>query len=70
MANHTHMKEKLEQYVGKEFMLPFKDMRIRVKALDVKERWGNTLIEVSPVSGSGSFWVTEGSLIQPYNCEM
>jgi len=60
------MKEELARFVDKEFiMMPTKNLnfKVKVKALDVKKAFNNTLVLVSPLSGEGSMWVYESGLM-------
>ena len=57
--------KELQKYIGKEYILPIKGIRIPVKVVDVKENWGRVILEVEPTSGEGSAWFERGSLFDP-----
>lgn len=56
------MKEKIAKYVGKGAIVNLQGLRVAVKILDIKERWGRLRYLVSPLSGSGEIWVEHLSI--------
>jgi hypothetical protein len=48
--------------IGKEKLLVAAFMNVRVRILDAREVWGKVQYQITPVAGSGTKWVDEGSL--------
>lgn len=48
------------QMIGKEGFIRLGELNVRVRILDVKNRFGNTDYQISPVGGSGNQWVLSG----------
>lgn len=54
--------KELAQAIGKTAYLRTESFQVKVTISDVKQAYGNTRYEVTPVSGSGVAWVDETRL--------
>ena len=53
----------MKAHVGKIADMPVGDLRVTVKILDARERWGRTDVLVTPLRGEGQTWKALDSLI-------
>lgn len=53
------MKEKIEQYVDKQFKIRVGTMLVLVRCLDYKVSYGKERWLVAPEGGTGTMWVQE-----------
>lgn len=51
------MRELLEKWLNRKVHVMLGGLRVAVVILDIKESWGKTRFQVSPVTGSGTVWV-------------
>jgi hypothetical protein len=58
------MKNEVQQYVGKKAVVSLGGLKIEVKVLDVKNSYGRTRYQITPVSGEGQIWVETITLIK------
>ena len=56
------MVKEMMSWIGKVGEIGKDGICYKVRVLDVKESWGNTLFEVTPISGMGSKWVYSTSV--------
>lgn len=48
--------------IGRTGYIRDEGLLIQVSVLDTKTAWGSTLVEVTPVAGSGTKWISTSSL--------
>lgn len=57
------MKEKIDQYVGKNAEITIGGLTIAVLITDYKQSYGKDRFLVTPIKGSGSTWVETVSML-------
>ena len=51
------MKELIQNWVNQKVHIRLGGLTVAVVILDIKEAWGKTRYQVSPVAGKGEVWV-------------
>lgn len=52
----------MSQLIGREADYPVKDMLVRVRVANARERFGRTDVQIMPLAGSGLTWVALDSV--------
>lgn len=58
------MRTEVEEYVGKKATVVIGGLKVEVKIVDVKNSYGRTRYQITPVAGAGQVWVESVTLVK------
>jgi hypothetical protein len=54
--------KEMASLIGEIAIYPVKEMEFEVEIIDARTRFGNVDVEIAPVTGNGSSWVSRDSI--------